>query len=285
MSKGLGQGQFLSSAIGADSAAAVAKRILVWCLQVIETLWLGLASFYRMRQRGPREIISIILHQIYFTGFQALLPVCVLGLAVGALVGAQSHMQELLFAGDDWIEKVFVAVVLREVAPLLTALLVIARSCTAVAAELGSMQAHREIAGLRVLGIDPHQFIALPRLVGGWLSVVALTVYFQVVALIGAFAVMNFGRSYSFRVFMVQISELIRVGDLVLLIAKTTVFGLGVFAIAIHEGLSVKSSPHEVPQATIRAVVRSFVFVFAANTAISVAFYWSQISRLLFGGG
>lgn len=251
-----------------------------WSSDVLQTLYLGLTSPVRLRNQGPREIVSIILQQIYFTGFQALLPICVLAFAVGGVIGFQSHMQELLFAGENWVEKVFVTVVLRELAPLLTVILVIARSCTAIAAELGSMKAHRELKGLQLIGIDLNQFIAFPRLVGGWLSLAALTIYFQFAALFGAYVVMNIGRSYSLKTLVDHIFELLRVGDLGLLLAKTTLFGLGAFAIAIQEGLSVQSSTHEVPQATIRSVVRSFVFVFIANIFLSLAFYWQTLAKV-----
>src|SRR6185295_13342167 len=122
----------------------------------------------------------VLLNQIFYTGFQA---VGLLG-TIGVLLGATIVIQTKLMvpsADSGLIGKVMIAVVLRELAPLITAIVVAGRSGTAIATELGNMKVSSEILALTSLGIDPARFIVMPRLIAAIVSVLLLMVYFAAV--------------------------------------------------------------------------------------------------------
>src|SRR6202020_946151 len=91
-------------------------------------------------------------------------------LASGSIVILQSSSNLSLLGGGDLLGDLMVAIIVREIAPLLTALIVIARSGTAVASEIGNMRVNREIEALESMGIHPLGFIVFPRLLGGMVS-------------------------------------------------------------------------------------------------------------------
>ncbi|HVR20603.1 MAG TPA: ABC transporter permease, partial [Polyangiaceae bacterium] len=122
-----------------------------------------------------RVVRRVLLTQILYTGFQAVGLVS----AIGALLGATIVIQTELVvpsADSSLIGKILVAVVLRELAPLLTAIVVAGRSGTAIATELGNMKANSEIFALSSLGIDPLRFVVWPRMAGAIVGVMVLTV-------------------------------------------------------------------------------------------------------------
>src|SRR6185436_17154942 len=124
-----------------------------------------------------------LLTQILYTGFQAVGLISAIGGLLGATIAIQTELM-VPSADSALIGKILVAVVLRELAPLLTAIIVGGRSGTAIATELGNMQVNREVLALSALGIDPMRFVVQPRLVSAAVSVVVLMVYFCAVALL-----------------------------------------------------------------------------------------------------
>jgi phospholipid/cholesterol/gamma-HCH transport system permease protein len=221
-----------------------------------------------------RVVRRVLLAQILYTGFQAVGLVS----AIGALLGATIVIQtELVVPSADsaLIGKVLVAVVLRELAPLLTAIVVAGRSGTAIATELGNMQVNREIHALSSLGIDPARFIVLPRLVSAAVSVVVLMVYFTAVALV---VTAGFGLALSSagsEALLGGVRAALTPYDLGLFLAKGLGLGTLVGWLSCHYGLGVKSSPTEVPQMASRAVVMSLFGSVAFNTFVTAVFYWT----------
>ena len=221
-----------------------------------------------------RVVRRVLLAQILFTGFQA---VTLVG-AIGALLGATIVIQtELMVPAADsaLIGKVLVAVVLRELAPLLTALVVAGRSGTAIATELGNMQVNREILALTALGIDPARFIVLPRLVSAAVSVVVLMVYFAAIALLSTAGVGLAVSSAGTDSLLAGMRAALTPYDFALFFGKGAGLGLLVGWLSCHYGLGVRSSPTEVPQMASRAVVMSLLGAVAFNTLTTAVFYWT----------
>jgi phospholipid/cholesterol/gamma-HCH transport system permease protein len=221
-----------------------------------------------------RVVRRVLLLQIFYTGFQAVSLIGSIGILLGATIVIQT---QLMVPSTDaaLIGKVMIAVVLRELAPLLTAIVVAGRSGTAIATELGNMKVSSEIFALTSLGIDPPRFIVLPRLVAAIVSVLVLMVYFAAVALattavLGA-AIANMG----FSAMQSGLSGALTRYDFALFLAKGIGLGAIVGWLCCHYGLEVKSSPTEVPQMASRAVVRSLLGCVAYNTLATALFYWS----------
>lgn len=237
------------------------------------------AAVYDQTQ-GIRTIISVISAQIYFTGVQALPLISVLALASGGIVIMQSNMQLSLLGGNDMIGNLLVIIIVREISPLLTALVVIARSGTAVASELGNMKVNRETDALEVMGINPLSYIVFPRLLGGILSVLGLSFYFIVVALLGGFLVTSLVHDLPFIFYSESLAQAFTGEDVLLFLAKNTFSGAIIFVVCCYQGMLVQSGPEEVPQFTTKAVVNSIIYVTVFNLGTTTLFYLNQLRKL-----
>ncbi len=215
----------------------------------------------------------IALAQIQFTGVQAVTLVSLIAIFIGATIIIQTN---ILAPGtpSDMLGKILVAVVPRELAPLITAIVVAGRSGTAIATELGNMRANSEVLALASLGIDPPRFIVLPRIIATVVSVLVLTVYFSVVAILGGYVVSLFITSTSFSALRAGFAQALGPADLVLFLLKGVGLGAIVGWLSCHYGLQVKSSPTEVPQQASRAVMLSLFGCVAYNTLVTACFYW-----------
>lgn len=219
-----------------------------------------------------RLVHSIMVTQVLFTGVQAVSLVSVIGLLIGASIIIQTNM--MMPADGELIGRVLVAVVLRELAPLITAIVVAGRSGTAIATELGNMKVNSEVLALSSLGIDPVRYVVLPRMIGCVVSVVALMVYFSIVSLSAALALGILTSGSSLSSFQQGVAGSVMPHDLVLFFAKGIGLGTIVGWLSCHFGLGVKSSPTEVPQQASRAVVNSLLGCVVYNTLLTAGFYW-----------
>lgn len=237
-------------------------------------------SLKRMREYSFFEVLKVIFNQIYFTGFQALPIMSMLAVITGSLVIIQSNAQLTKVGGGNMLGNLLVVLIIRELGPLITALVVIARSGTAIASELGNMKVNSEIQALESMAINPLSYIVFPRLVGGIVSLVCLAFYFCFVALFGGYIVSNLLQSISFSYYMNSIALSISALDVVLFLVKNILSGAIIFSVCCYQGLQVKQSFTEVPQVTTKAVVDSIVYTVGFNALISLSLYLQNLRQL-----
>jgi phospholipid/cholesterol/gamma-HCH transport system permease protein len=214
---------------------------------------------------------DVLWRQVYFTAVRAAPFTLLLALLVALAVAAQSPYSAA--AGGDVLGTVLVATLVRELAPLLTAWIVIARSGTAIAAELATMRIEGQVDALVGMGIDPFDYLVVPRVLGAAAAVASLTVLFLAFSL-GASALLSptLGGP-SPEALLDHVAATLRPVDAVALVAKTVVPGMAIAAIACHEGLRAARSTTEVPPAVTAAGVRAFTVVFVWNTAVTALLY------------
>jgi len=250
-------------------------------LEVLLMIYLSLRAAIFEQSQGMRTVFSVISAQIYFTGFQALPLISILAVASGAVVILQSSSNfSLLSGGGNMLGNLMVAIVVRELAPLLTALIVIARSGTAVASELGNMRVNREVEALEAMGIHPLSYVVFPRLAGGVISVICLAIYYVLVACMGGFLVTALIHNIQFSFFLDSLALAFSSADIGLFFLKNAFSGAIIFTISCYQGMLVKQSPHEVPQVTTKAVVNSVISVVAFNMTVTILFYLSRLMAL-----
>jgi phospholipid/cholesterol/gamma-HCH transport system permease protein len=209
---------------------------------------------------AARVIHPIIRAQIYRAGV-GLLPIvsfmaCALGLVViGQTVALLSRVGATNYAGI-----VMVTVVVRELGPLVTALLVLARVGTAIVIELGTARALGEIEALEALSIDPIHYLVMPRVIGLAISISALTVYLILIALTSGYLV-AFLQDVPLRPgdYFSQLATSLRWEDFVLLALKTCAFGIVIAITTCYQGLARQLRIEDVAAATTAAVVDSVV--------------------------
>jgi phospholipid/cholesterol/gamma-HCH transport system permease protein len=243
-------------------------------------IYLSIRAVVLDQTQGLRTIFGVVSAQIYFTGWQALPLITILAISSGSIVILQSSAQLGLLGGVDMIGKLLVVIIVRELAPLITALVVVARSGTAVASEIGTMKVNREIEALEAMGIHPLSYVVFPRLVGGIISVLALCFYFNITAILGGFFLTRFLNDMSLTFFIDSLAQAMGAEDVFLFLSKNLFSGAIIFIICCYQGLSVKLSPHEVPQATTKAVVHSMIYVMVFNFSVTALFYLQQLMKI-----
>jgi len=243
-------------------------------LGLLATLGGAVLSFRTPGIAAARVVRRVLLNQIFYTGFQAVGLIGTIGVLLGATIVIQTKLM-VPSADSGLIGKVMIAVVLRELAPLITAIVVAGRSGTAIATELGNMKVSSEILALTSLGIDPSRFIVMPRLIAAIVSVLLLMVYFAAVSLLGTAGVGIALSNIGLESLQGGLAASVTPYDLALFIVKGVGLGTIVGWLCCHYGLEVKSSPTEVPQMASRAVVMSLLGCVAYNTLATAFFYWT----------
>lgn len=252
----------------------------IYTLRVLEMIYLSVRAAFFDQAQGLRTVVSVVSAQIYFTGWQALPLISVLALASGSIVIMQSQAQLSLLGGAEMIGNLLVVIIVREISPLLTALIVIARSGTAVASEIGNMRVNREIEALEVMGINPLSYVVFPRLAGGIISVLCLAFYFTFIALLGGFLVTRLVDDTPFTFYADSLARAFAMEDVILFLLKNTFSGAIIFTVSCYQGMQVKLGPHEVPQVTTKAVVNSVIYVTIFNLVVTSLFYVNQLIKM-----
>jgi phospholipid/cholesterol/gamma-HCH transport system permease protein len=263
-----------------DNLGRSITKNIEYTTRVLLMVYLSLRATFQDQAQGMRTIFSVISAQIYFTGFQAMPLISVLALASGGVVILQSSSNLNLFGGSEMIGNLLVVLIVRELGPLMTALVVIARSGTAVASEVGNMRANREIEALEAMGINPLSYIVFPRLIGGVMSVLCLSVYYVLISLIGGFFLSRWIHEMPFHFYINSLTNATEAEDLSLFLLKNIFSGTIIFVVCCDQGLSVKKSPTEVPVATTQAVVNSIIYVVVFNLSVTSLFYINKLMKL-----
>lgn len=263
-----------------DSLGRFITQNVEYTARVLLMVYLSLRATILDQAQGLRTIISVVAAQVYFTGWQALPLITTLALTTGSIFILQGFGNLTLLGGSEMIGNFLVAALSREAGPLLTALVVIARSGTAVASEVGNMRANREIEALESLGINPLSFIVFPRVVGGVISVLCLAFYFNVIALLGGFFLTRFLHDIPFSFYADSLTRAFAKEDVAIFLLKNSFSGMIIFIVCCYQGLSVQKSSHEVPQVTTQAVVNSIIYVTVFNLSVTALFYLNHLRDL-----
>lgn len=219
---------------------------------------------------ASRLWLVTIRNQVLFTAVQALPFVATLGALLGVTVVLEAQASGLLGGFSEAIGKIFAIVVVRELGPLLTSIIVIGRSGTAIAAELATDNVLGEIDALEANGVDPLQYFVLGRVVGVALSVAILALLFNAITLLGgalaAYLVADLGSAD----FLRSLKLALRPSDLAVVLSKGFVFGAGIATLTSYSGLFGGRKPTDIPQSVTRGVVRSLLFTFIVTALFAV---------------
>jgi phospholipid/cholesterol/gamma-HCH transport system permease protein len=249
------------------------RRVLEELSNFSRFVALAVASITAVPALGLRTAVMVVVRQILFTGVQALPFLTVVSLLVGTILVVQSLSQLAKIGAEELVGQIFVLAVVRELGPLLTAIVVIGRSGTAIAAELATNKVSGEIEALETMGIDIYQYVVIPRVLGMVISLFSLVIFFDAVAVLGVFGVAALKLTVPFHLFLQYVMGALSAADIYISAGKSVLFGLTIAFLCSYHGLIVGRSPTEVPQAVTRAVVQSIGLVFVMSGLVSVAFY------------
>ncbi|HKQ68681.1 MAG TPA: ABC transporter permease [Polyangiaceae bacterium] len=221
-------------------------------------------------RRGRGMVKSATATQIYFTAVEPLAIFLLVAVTCGffAIVLSDSLMRPNGLAPH--IPKVIAEAVVRELVPLVIALVVIGRSGPAIATELGYMRVNDEIEALDLAGANTDYLVVLPRIAGVTIATAALTVAMSVAALLGGFLLGNAFDLISVGLRFDQILESVSLLTIALAMAKAVMFGVVIATVNCYHGLAVKRSFTEIPRANVRGAVQCYLGCFLLNAALSL---------------
>lgn len=222
--------------------------------------------------RRGRLSWPVLRAQVYFTGVEALPILALISLAMGAAVIIQGMAMLPQFGQGDLAYRILILVITRELGPLLTALVIAARSGSAITTELGNMVVDHEIEAYRAAGIDPIGFLAAPRLLGVMIAMVLLNLYFSLFGLFGSCGIASLIHGLPVSEYLGRVVAQLTGADLASSVIKSLVFGNILATVATYYGFRVERAVTEVPQKTIASLTLSIGLCMVAGVIISVLF-------------
>jgi phospholipid/cholesterol/gamma-HCH transport system permease protein len=199
-----------------------------------------------------------------------------LGFLIGLILAFQSTLAMAMFGAQIYTADLVVIATFRELGPLITCFVLASRSGSAFAAELGTMKVNEEIDALKTMGIDPVRFLVLPRMIAAVFVAPLLTLFNDLLALVGCFVVM-LAIGFAPVVVVDQIHQAANLTDLVGGLAKTLVFGGLIAEIGCLRGLQTGIGASAVGNAATRAVVSGIVAIVAVDGVFAVVYYFLGI--------
>jgi len=229
-----------------------------------------LLSMIVKRPKAGRVLIRwAIIEQVFFTGVQALIVV----IPIALIVGSMMMIQFTKLSGQVELGRMIIILIVRELGPLITALVVILRSATAVTIEIGYMNVFNEIDAFEMTGIDPMRVICLPRLVGITSAILCLFIVFDLVSIVGGYTLAWALTDIQMGNLLEQIGKAMTVSDITVGIVKAVFFGITITAVSLYRGFSVKKRITQIPMGASRSAVDCFFYVLIINIIISAIFY------------
>ena len=231
--------------------------------------WVGIApfqgSFYRMHH---------VWAQIVRVGVQAVPMAALTTLTIGVVLAMQSAAQLEKLGAEMYVPGLVSTSLVKELAPLITAVIVIGRSGSAVTAELGTMKVSEEIDALEVMAIHPMSYLIVPRFLAMVIMMPVLAVFGIYVGMFGGWLIALFALDMSTGFYITSALDYLEPRDVWIGILKSAVFGVLIITIACNVGLNVKGGAEGVGLATTRSVVVSLLSVFVANAILTAVFFF-----------
>ena len=238
-----------------------------------DLFYLSIYRFFTAPGSARRTALGIMVRQIFFTGAQAIVMFLLTGLFVGGAIVLEVSTVLTKVGITEVIGKILTTAVVRELGPLLTALMIAARSGTAIAAEISSMIVNEEYDSIISMGIDPLVFIVFPRVAGVSIASFFLTFYFVAASIFGGFLLTYLIVGTPYGVLLENFMSSLGYFDIFIGFTKSIFFGSASAIVPISMAMKVSSSPTEVPVATMKAVVSSVFLIFFMNIVLDVIIY------------
>jgi len=223
--------------------------------------------------RGGKLRISATTAQIVSAGNNSLALVALISILIGMILALQSAYQLQQLGVTNLVANLVAVSMTRELAPLITAILVAGRVGSAITAELGTMKISQEIDALTVMGIDPVTLVVVPRLLGLLVAVPALTIFSGLLGILGGCVIGVFVLGLGATGYINDSLGALVQQDVWGGVLKALVFGFIIGIVSCQQGLDTEGGADEVGRSTTRAVVRSIVLIIAADLFVTTFLY------------
>jgi phospholipid/cholesterol/gamma-HCH transport system permease protein len=233
--------------------------------QVMQDTW----RFIKRPQAGPWREISA---NIYHAGFQALGITAIVGFLIGVVLSYLSAQQLRMFGGDMYLVNILGMSVIRELGPLLAAILVAGRSGSSITAQLGVMRVTEELDAMLVMGISHGFRLILPKVLALAISMPLLVVWTDSMALIGGMVSAKIELGLSGRYFLQKLPAAVPLANYVIGLLKGVTFGMLIALVSCHFGLRIKPNTESLGRGTTTSVVTAITVVILADAVFAIVF-------------
>ena len=243
----------------------------IWAIEAVKKGLLEVQEYVRLCFAAARASISRpfyfsdLMEQIDIIGLGSLTVVLLTGFFTGAVLGLQSGMTLDQFGARPYVGRLISASMIKELGPVLTALMLTGRIGSGIAAELGSMMVTDQINALRALGTDPIRKLVVPRVLSGIFMTPVLTAISDFVGMVGGWIVATFRLQVATGLYWSSIKQGLYVEDVWMGLIKPLVLGFAIVTIACHVGLRTSGGTQGVGKATTVSVVAGSVAVIAVD--------------------
>jgi phospholipid/cholesterol/gamma-HCH transport system permease protein len=233
--------------------------------QVVQDIW----RFIRHPLTGPWREISA---NIYHSGFQALGITALVGFLIGVVLSYLSAQQLRMFGGDIYLVNILGMAVIRELGPLLAAILVAGRSGSSITAQLGVMRVTEELDAMLVMGISHGYRLIMPKVLALALAMPLLVIWTDAMALIGGMFAAKIELHLSARYFIQKLPSAVPIVNYWMGLGKGATFGMLIALVACHFGLRIKPNTESLGRLTTTSVVTAITVVIVANAVFAIVF-------------
>ena len=238
-------------------------------LQFLGEAIIALGNAARGRARFRSSDVLLVLQEC---GPQALPIVTLISFLVGMILAFVGLVQLEQFGADIFVANLVAVAMVREMGGMMTAIIMAGRTGAAFAAQLGTMNVNDEIAAFRTIGIPPNEFLVLPRMLALIFAVPLLTVYANVVGMLGGSVVTGLLSDVSLLQYYVQTTSSVTLGDWAGGLFKAVVYGIIIAIAGCLRGMQSKKSAAAVGDAATSAVVTAIVFIILAEAVLTVVY-------------
>jgi phospholipid/cholesterol/gamma-HCH transport system permease protein len=224
---------------------------------------------YAFSQRSRESV----LHQLFLTGIKSLGVITVVALFTGMILALQTGLELRRFGQEVNIGTAVTVVMLREMGPFMTGLIIAASVGSAIAAQLGTMVVSEEVAALEIMSINPVRFLVMPRLVALAIMMPILTIYTNIIGIAGGAVVGYTQLGVSMTAYFDNATRYAENKELYVGLFKALLFGLIITAVSCQQGFSTTEGAVGVGRATRKTVIISFLTILVVGYMVTRVFY------------
>ena len=223
------------------------------------------AGRYFREVTSPPYEFNELLRQSYQIGNRSLLLVGVTGFILGLVFTLQSRPTLMEFGAESWMPSMVSISIVREIGPVITALICAGRVGSGIGAELGSMRVTEQIDAMEVSGTNPFKFLVVTRITAATLMLPLLILFGDAIALLGSALVENPKGGVSFQLYFNQVFNALKFGDILPATVKSFFFGFAIGLVGCYKGYFCKKGTVGVGEASNSAVVYSSMLLFVID--------------------
>ena len=264
-------GNFLER-VGAEALLILEdfKRVLIFLGELLMALTYALFHPWKVRWQD-------VLFYMKRAGVDGLPILSLISLLLGLILAFMSSLQLKQFGANIYVASLLAIGIVKELGPIMTAILVAGRSGSAFAAEIGTMMVNEEVDALSTMGFSPVRFLAVPKVLAAMLVVPLLTIYADLFGILGGVIVGVLGLDLTVYTYLKQTQISLTMMDVITSLIKSGVFAVLIAGIGCQRGFEVRGGAEAVGSATTSAVVAAIFLIIVTDSAFALVFHYLNI--------